>query len=949
MNHIINNPNLNIIQENKTNPFFIQNDLKILYLNIRSLRNKLFELEYLLELINPEERPDIIALTEIWIYKDENSKFNIKGYNPIFANRQTSKAGGVCFFVKSNIIFNEILNYDNGEFSLLGIKLIKNNLNIFIIYRSPNSNNELFYNIFDNLLSSHSKNIILGDFNYDLLNISSNTEIYTQVIETNGHTIINKVKNKFPTRQTLTSKTIIDHVITDCLQFAYKLTLSDSFISDHKVLSLSITTTNPIQRMSMINTKKVINYKHILDSKCLDPLKSLTSFDDFTHQLSCIIKTNTKVIKLNNCNKKRKIWMTTHIMLQINKRNKLYRLYVKNPFNQEILNLFKKIKIKIQHQIERAKQDHYNTFFFQNQAKPKSLWKGIHELIYNTKKVTHSAPKMLKTNNNRFQSPKLIADCFNDYFTNITDILPTNTTPTPTSLISPSIAHLTLIPPTLEQTQEIIKNLRTTSANGHDDISAKFLQEFSKELSPMINQLTTKIFTDGCFPTCLKISKVTPVFKSGDNTCPSNYRPIAVLSNLSKVAEKSIKDQLIEYLQSNTIINQNQFGFINNSSTMSACSQLISQIEHNLDKGDVVIALFIDIKKAFDCVNHQLLLRKLSQLGITGTTFNIFRSFLDNREQYVNIENENSIKRQVKSGVPQGAILSPTLFNIFINDIFTLTLHGTLQLYADDAVLVCSGSDKNLVAQEIEDDLIQIDNWFTNNKLMINTSKTKYLIFNQKRNASPDTTIKLNNKIIEKVNSFSYLGLHIDQDLKWNTHIQNIRRSLQSTAFAFRRIRSHVSENIMWLMYNAYVQPKLQYMNPLWNSASDTRINQIRRVQNKIIKIIRCLPYLTPSHLLYSINTPSFTKLSQFLTIMYIFQIKNNYIKHNFQLKPVNSIHNYNTRQSENFYILYYRTNKGLNSIISKGLRAYNEIPQNLKNEKRISVFKKELKIYLEL
>lgn len=772
--------------------------------------------------------------------------------------------------------------------------------------------------------------------------------MYTQVIETNGHTIINKIQKKFPTRQTSSTKTIIDHVITDCLKFAYKLTLSDSFISDHKVISLSITTNNPIHRNSFANTKKVINYKHIIDSKCINSLKTVTNFDDFIKDLSSIIRTNTTVIKLNNCNKKRKIWMTTHIMLQINKRNRIYHLHVKNPFNMEILKLFKKIKIRIQHQIDKAKQEHYNAYFFQNQAKPKSLWNGIHELIYNTKKINLAAPKTLTVNNHQYQNPKEIANCFNDFFTNITDLIPQNG-PQMSQQRLLTTEEFNLIPPSLEQTEKIIKKLRTTVANGQDDISTKFLQEFSKELSPIINQLTTQLFTEGSFSNSLKISKVTPIYKSGDKTSPSNYRPIAVLPNLSKVVETSIKEQLVNYLQSNNIINRNQFGFIANSSTISACSQLVTQIEHNLDKGNVVIALFVDIRKAFDCVNHQLLLIKLNQLGMTGTTYNIFKSFLEDRKQFVNIENENSNINQIKSGVPQGAILSPVLFNIFINDIFNLSLHGTLQLYADDAVLVCTGKDVIEVAQKIEDDLSKIDNWFTNNKLLINTEKTKYLLFTRKKITSTNTTIKLKNETIEKVNNFNYLGLHIDSDLTWTTHIKKVKSSLQSTAFAFRRIRAYVSENIMWLMYNAYVQPKLQYMNPLWNSASESRINEIKRVQNKIIKTIKCLPYLTPSHLLYSISTPSFSKLSQFLTIKYIFQIKNNYIKHNYDLKLINSVHSYNTRQNENFYILYYRTNKGLNSIISKGLRAYNQLPYDLKNEKRISIFKEKLKIYLEL
>lgn len=271
-------------------------------------------------------------------------------------------------------------------------------------------------------------------------------------------------------------------------------------------------------------------------------------------------------------------------------------------------------------------------------------------------------------NNITIKDPEEIANCFNKFFTSVT--CQTNHNPTSTATRY-NIPKFSINPVPLDFTAKIINNLKTTSANGHDNISAKFLNEFTNELSPVINKIINHHISEGSFPDSLKKSKIKPIFKSGQRTSPNNHRPVAVLPNLSKLYEITILTQFQSFLLQNNIIDKQQFGFVSKSSTTSACSQLISGIQHDLDKGEQVICLFIDTRKAFDCVDHLLLLHKLRLLGLTDKTFNIF---LVNRVQYVRIDNKESKTLQIKTGVPQGAILSPTLFNFFINDIFRLKI-----------------------------------------------------------------------------------------------------------------------------------------------------------------------------------------------------------------------------------------------------------------------------------
>lgn len=194
----------------------------------------------------------------------------------------------------------------------------------------------------------------------------------------------------------------------------------------------------------------------------------------------------------------------------------------------------------------------------------------------------------------------------------------------------------------------------------------------------------------------------------------------------------------------------------------------------------------------------------------------------------VSIGKSNSTHLKVLNGVPQGSILSPSLFNFFINDIFKLNLKGSLQLYAGDAVLTCFGKDIQRVAAEIEEDLEKIDNWFIDNKLTINTDKTKFMTFKNQRMRNINCNIHLKDRRLEEVQEFNYLGLNIDNDLNWNKHIEKIKASLSSTTFAIRRIKNIAPTKILCLMYNSYFLPKLQYLNAIWNNAADFRMKDLQ-------------------------------------------------------------------------------------------------------------------------
>lgn len=354
MTAINNLNNLNIIHKNEITPIYKAQDLKVLYLNIRSIRHKLHDLESLIQSF--QIPPDIILLTEIWIREEENSKFNIQNYKSFFANRKTTQAGGVCIFIRKDLTCNEILNLDEEETSWLGINLLKLNINLFVIYRSPSANSTHFLQYFEELLSKTSKNLIIGDINFDLLQPNNTSIKYKEVIEGHGHILLNKLNKNHATRVTENTRTILDHIITDCFSFTYQITLSDVSLSDHKQISINIATNTPLNRKPQEFEKQVINYERIKNQKLIESLNNITTLDNFIPELEKIINQNTTRIKLNNSYKKRKIWMTTPIIKAIRKRDKLYKIKSTNPHNSDVVILFKKIKNRIKYQIEVEKK-----------------------------------------------------------------------------------------------------------------------------------------------------------------------------------------------------------------------------------------------------------------------------------------------------------------------------------------------------------------------------------------------------------------------------------------------------------------------------------------------------------------------------------------------------------------------------------------------------------------
>ena len=390
-----------------------------------------------------------------------------------------------------------------------------------------------------------------------------------------------------------------------------------------------------------------------------------------------------------------------------------------------------------------------------------------------------------------------------------------------------------------EQTvTRIIENIPAKNSCGYDDISSIFLKQIATSIIKPLTIVINQVLNNGIFPDKLKIAKVVPIFKSGDCALTNNYRPISLLPVISKVIEKIIYTQLSLYFESNKLFSDSQYGFRPNHSTEQATLELTDRIISAMDNNDVPIGIFLDLSKAFDTIHHAILLSKLEHYGVDGIPLQLVKSYLTNRKQYVKINEVNSNLLPINTGVPQGSILGPLLFIIYINDFARASSIFDFICYADDTTLFSTLN--NLVnAQNINPDIIinkelaQINEWLEINKLSLNVTKTKFMVFHtqHKHRAIKPPVPKINNTNIEKVEQFKFLGLTLDSNLNWKKHSDNITNKWSQIIGILNRLEQILPQNIKIMLYNALLLPHINYCLVTWGyqckrmTATDSSLN----------------------------------------------------------------------------------------------------------------------------
>lgn len=930
--------------------------LKCIYMNARSLvkYGKFDELHC----ITVSLQPHIAIVTETWI-KDDNDLqlLQIPNYTHYHSHRKNRNGGGVSIFIHNNLQHNFIEEHciDN-DIHFLWIHLSRQNLDIGAVYNPNRKRVDSFLEAYSVHLDKRKRAVIFGDFNFDLLAPDRDTRKYKDTIKEAGYRILNKINRKHCTRETETTKTIIDHVCTNLKGNNINLCIIDSVMSDHKQIFLEIENYHPAPPEKV--KYSAIDYKKL--HECLE--NSIKSREEKTtneyNKLEQEILKSVCMSKINKTkilNPPRQDWINKEIINDINKRNELWHSYKNNISDKTLEENFKVSRSKVHKKIQETKKTYYLNFFQKHMKSPRSMWQGINKLARNNIKDS-AGPKKIVMDSKTITDVKEICECFNKYFSSIGEVLASkipNVHLENQSLLvtkaSPSYNLSKFEPATTDEIAKIIDELDPNTSCGIDGVSAKSIKCIKQLITSPLTSCINDCMTQGIFPDSLKVAKVTPIFKSGDKADPCNYRPISILPVISKIFEKVIYTRIAKHIQINNFLYKKQYGFRPRSNTLSATVDLVTKIRNRIDEKQLVLGIFIDLKKAFDTISHKILLMKLSDMGITGSAYATLKSYLQNRNQIVKIGPNQSSGRPVSFGVPQGSILGPLLFLIYINDIQHIGLTADITLYADDTTLFYFGHSIKAMTAKAQSDLDLLNGWFLSNSLTINSSKTNFVIFAAK-NKKVDGIVQLtiNNELLNEKAHEKYLGLILDHQLNWKMHIQKVKTKLTSLTGTIRSISMCLPRKIKYIIYNSLIKPHLDYLIEIWGTSAKTNLQILQIAQNKLIKSLFHYDFRTPSQIIYDETKIMNIKQTYiYYTCILIYKILNSHIHTSLSFRKKAQTQKIKLRNANNLIARTPRTNYGSKNIEYEGVRTYNKLPNKIKDAKSLISFKKQLKKYV--
>lgn len=818
---------------------------------------------------------------------------------------------------------NNLIIKKQFEFSIAYVKSL--NIYIICVYRPPSGKPAVFLQNLEVLLHKFpikSKIVLAGDLNIDNGDLhSSDTKLLINLLNSlNLKVFVNE-----PTRITNNSAKTIDYFCSnfECGEFSCQV--MPSGLSDHEALVAELRTPKEKQRRILVkrriysrqNFGKFENLANQIDwSQCLTSVDGIKSFQ------SKVIDIFNKSFPLRNIKtKNKKLWITKGIKISGKNLKSLHTIR-KFTSNHIFIGYFNRYRTIYRRVIKKAKELYYENRINRSENESKEYWNIINEL----------RGKRTKSENPVDIHPHEL----NTFYTTIAQKLSKNimSNTDPLTYLKPVLhtEKFKLICTNRDQVQKIFGSIKKQNTSGEDNISLRILKKLPGNAIDVLASSINKSFETGVFPSCLKSAIVIPVFKGGNSTDPSNFRPISLLSILSKVIEKIVKEQLLSYLNTYGIINKNQFGFQNGISTNDAIFSFLETLYLGLNDREVAAAVFCDFSKAFDCVDHGILLRKLDHYGIRGIPLNWFGSMLSERYQSVSVRGDTSQKARVSHGVPQGSVLGPILFLIYVNDLLKLPVTAKLTAFVDDANALWTSKTLDDFNLTIESDLLSIKQWCDSNKLCFNIQKTNILTF---KCAMSD--IKIEDQILENKETVKYLGIYIDKQLKFDSHIDNLAKKISCACYVIRTVTQELGKKIGKNAYYSLVESHIRYGIAFWGFSPQSSMHTIFILQKRAVRYLCRVGCRESCRGLFeeeAILTVPCIFILESVSLIYkrsasLVQENNYYLRNNTLPLPIPKFAL--TKQS----------------IIYESKKMFNKLPQDLKNASCYKAFRSNVKKYL--
>ena len=893
----------------------------VLSSNIRGIRSKYDDLLLRLENFNSNGNSiAAITLQETHLLGSYGiSHLEIPGYTCVYAYATATSKGGIATYIRNDLNFDIIKLPETSSniwetifVNISGDSLGGKKFTVGNVYRPPRERIELldrfmseFLNILD-FLRGHQNVIIGGDFNLNLLSIPDDTRLHNFLLEIFTYDFFPKIV--LPTRLSRFGGTLIDNFFCKVPDFSsIHAGILTTRLSDHQPYFVS--TTLPGKRKK---TVKYFNKHPSAKSKALFRSKISTTIltekmdcspdgdpdSNFEQLLSCIksIKDETLIDKKVRFDKRKhplNPWMTRAILTSINRRNSMYKKLKtftgsldKFIVLEHQLENFQKV---LRNSIKLAKKDYNSRQIELNKDDPRKLWKIINNIVSPNIYEDNKTPNYFMINGHKIDDNKEIANAFNSFFSEIATKIVTDLGPPPENFFDyldvPLASKFKFSPVTTNDVRKAIDSLKSKGTKDSDGLSTELIKSIKDQVLEPFTIIINQVIKKNKFPNALKIARVTAVFKKGDKHQLDNYRPISILPVFSKIIERIIHDQLTKYFIEHKILYTSQYGFRGGHSTELAAAEMIDKIMSTFVNRKCYLSIFMDLSKAFDCIDHDILLTKLTHYGISDEATTLLRSYLTDRVQYVKVGDSESGTLPVNIGVPQGSILGPLLFIVYINDIAKSSSLLQAILYADDSTFSTAldnpsmntdqvsrknnnsyaiHNSTNLTKNDTRDnneniadpnsdspfhessalvnsELLKINKWLKSNRLSLNVKKTKYMVFH--RSSGPQVKLSIGNSELERVENFNFLGLTLNEKLNWTPHLTTIARKIARGIGILKRLKPLLPSSSQKTLYYSLVHCHFQYQLLNWGY----NCGIIEKFQKRAVRIICNEHYLAHS------------------------------------------------------------------------------------------------------
>ena len=860
-------------------------ELVIIHLNCRSILNKPEELDHIIQ----ETDADVIALTETWMDSSVPQQAYIpEGYCIIRKDRSQNfkqkygknGGGGIAILHKEQIKVErkKYLTDDTEEILWVQIKM-KESFMLGVIYRSEYTDviketegeSKLEENI--RKATEISNNLIVtGDFNIDMSDKESkDTQTLTNLY--NSYGLQQYIKKPTRIDKRYNKPTIIDHVWASKDQNMIHQAGTFHGISDHMGIYVKL---NKLRPPVEKKTRKIRDYRKYDPDAFNNSLKqnlNMSSVEENLNQhdvnsaMESLIKEIQKTaddhapLRDVNINSKNKPlpWFTGKLRAMIKCKNELLSdLYCHGI--QSYKPRISALSNKITQMKRNLKRNFINEKLDEAVGDSKKCWKLLSYITNRKKNKTTTEPEMMTQEK---------ADKCNKFFTTIGTKIQEELKPRPDEAVrrksirksrsksrrksrSKSRSKSTSLEENLATFQfseenptnveKLIDNIKIDVATGEDNIGAKLIKDGKNAIAPLLTKIINKCYQLNTFPECMKKAIIIPIHKKENPDEISNYRPISILPTLSKILERSAVNQLTDYLENNNLISPNQHAYRKRHSTVTCLTEVINHVYNLLENKKHTAIASLDLSKAFDSIDHKLILKKLTNLGLKTEAVLYIKSYLANRKQVTKFQNFTSKEEIVQSGIPQGSILGPLLFLCFTNDLARVFENECKMVaYADDTQLIIEADNITQLKKKIEQVITTAQKWYRDNSMKNNIGKTEILMVNpSKQNEKMKINIQHEGKkiTIETVSCIKVLGIFIDNKLNWSKQVNAVRNRAMDSVRNLHRINHLLPEKHRVALYKALISPLFSYGDTIWGGCTKKDSEKLQRVQNFASKSI---------------------------------------------------------------------------------------------------------------